>query len=448
MSVRSRITLLATAVVVFVLVLTATSLVASQRVVLTDNVDEVLQRHVAEIAQEIAAGTLPTTIPGQGDDEAFAYVVDANGEVVASTTRSIDHRPIDAPTDETPQFQTVRPVSGVTNYRVISQRSGALVIVAGTPLDDVDESVATLATGLAVAVPAASLLLAFLVWFLVGRVLRPVEEIRTQVAAIGSGSLDRRVPEPRTLDEVGLLARTMNQMLARLEASSERQRRFVADASHELRSPLARIRAELEVDRAHPDSADPAATSRSVLEEVDILQGLVDDLLTLARSDGAASQSRPGLVDLDDVVLGEVDRLGGARGAVDISGVSGAQVLGDPIQLSRVVRNLLDNALRHGGLGITVTLREQDGDAVLAVADDGRGIPAEDRERVFERFARIDEARAASDGGAGLGLAIVRGIATAHGGTVVVDPTFSPGARFVVRIPLAKSGWADPGAVP
>lgn len=435
-NIRTRITVLATVIVVVLLGLTGVALVAAQRAVLTDNVDEVLERHATELADQIDAGTLTETIAGQGDDESFARVTDTTGRLVASTARTVADVAGSVPEGESPTFTTVHPSSVDSAYRVMEQRHGDLVIITGTPLDDVDDSVATLSSGLAIAVPAASLLLAFLIWLLVGRVLRPVEDIRRQVAEISGTSLDRRVPEPGTRDEIAKLARTMNDMLERLEASASRQRRFVADASHELRSPLTRIRAALEVDLAHPESADPVATHRSVLEDTEGLQRLVDDLLILARRDDTSASSRRELVDLDDIVLREVGRLGVP---VDVSAVSGAQVVGDATQLARVVRNLLENAERHGGSVVTVALREDRDAVVLSVGDDGPGIPAQWRERVFERFARIDESRSSLEGGTGLGLAIVRELVVAHGGTVEVSGEHSPGALLVVRLPLPAS---------
>jgi signal transduction histidine kinase len=432
-SVRTRITALATAIVLLVLVLTGAALVAAQRTVLTDSVDEVLQRHSAEIASQIDTGELPDVISGRGDEEAFARVIDSSGTVTSSTADDSDRITVGMPSGTAARFDSVLPRDGGVAFRVMSQRHGDLVIVTGTPLDDVDDSVATLVRGLTLAVPAASLLLALLVWLLVGRVLRPVEKIRSQVAGIGGSNLDRRVPEPGTRDEIDRLARTMNEMLARLESSSDRQRRFVADASHELRTPLARIRAELEVDLAHPGSADLLATHRKVLEDADALERLVNDLLTLARGDVAESPGHREPVDLDDVVLDEVWRLGAP---VDISGVSAAQVPGDSTQLARVVRNLLENAVQHGGSKVSIVLREEGPEAVLTVTDDGPGIPGPLRERVFERFARADEARTTSAGGVGLGLAIARALVVAHDGTIAVDPEHPGGARFVVRLPL------------
>jgi signal transduction histidine kinase len=270
-----------------------------------------------------------------------------------------------------------------------------------------------------------------------------VEAIRREVAGIGTAGapgLDRRVPVPPGDDEVARLARTMNGMLDRLEDGAARQQRFVADASHELRSPLARIRSEIEVDLAHPDGADPTATARSVLDETVGLQHLVADLLALARSDAGtgASGRPPGPVDLDEVVGRLVRRVReGGRVAIDARGVGPARVTGDPDRLGRAVANVVDNAVRHADSTVTVTLAEQNGSVRLTVADDGPGIPPDQRDAVFERFARLDTARSAGDGGTGLGLAIARDTVTEHGGTIEVDPGHTPGAQLVITLPAA-----------
>jgi signal transduction histidine kinase len=290
------------------------------------------------------------------------------------------------------------------------------------------------------------------VWWLVGRTLRPVEAIRREVAGIGAGGagLDRRVPVPAGDDEVSRLARTMNGMLDRIEDAARRQQRFVADASHELRSPLARVRAEVEVDLAHPGGADPDATAASVLAEVVAMQHLVDDLLALARADAGVDAGERGPVDLDDLVDRQARRLRAAgRVAVDSRGVSAAQVVGDRDQLARAIGNVVDNAARHARTTVTLAVREDGGTAVVSVADDGPGIPPERRDDVFERFHRLDGARTAPAGGAGLGLAIAREIVVAHGGTIVVDPAHGPGARLVITLPLAPSpSTAAPPAGP
>ena len=293
-------------------------------------------------------------------------------------------------------------------------------------LDDVDEAIAELVASLAWIIPLATVALAALVWFVVGRTLRPVERIRAEVAEIGLGELDHRVPEPPGDDEIARLAVTMNEMLARLEASARRQQQFVADAAHELRTPLTRMRTELEVDAARA----------SQLDEIVALQRMIDDLLLLARGDAGGAR-RAERVDLDDLVLDELRALPAPPPTVDRRGVSAAQVIGDRDELRRVVRNLLDNARRHATASVTVELAEGDGRATLAVTDDGPGIPTDRRAEVFERFSRLDAARSAGGGRAGLGLAIVHDIVARHGGTVTVDDGPAGGARFVVDLPTA-----------
>ena len=318
------------------------------------------------------------------------------------------------------------------------------MVHVAAPLDDVEESTGLLARSLALAVPAVTALLAALVWALAGRTLRPVEAIRREVAQIGATDLRRRVPVPPGDDEVARLARTMNAMLDRVEDASDRQRRFVGDASHELRTPLARMRSEIEVDLAHPDRADLVATHHSVLDEAVGMQRLVDDLLRLARADGTGDGAGDGTghaggdtaVRLDLVVAGEVSRArADAPVAIDATDLAPVPVAADEAELRRIAANVLDNATRHARSHVVVAVRAGDGTAELTVTDDGPGIPADQAERIFERFARLDDARSAADGGAGLGLAIAREIAERHGGTLTVDVGHRDGARFVLRLP-------------
>jgi signal transduction histidine kinase len=444
-SVRFRITLAAALAVAAVLAVTSVVLVAHQRRVLTENLEETLATRAAALARAAAADRLPPVLDPVGDDDGQAQVLDGGGEVLAATPGTAEGPPLAPapPGGGDPVIRTADLLAGDDEdepepFRIVSLRAGDAVVHVAAPLDDIAETTALLARSLAVAVPAVTLLLAALVWTLVGRTLRPVEAIRREVDGIGAGRLDRRVPVPPTGDEVSRLARTMNAMLDRIEDGARRQERFVADASHELRTPLARIRSEIEVDLAHPGTADPAATSRSVLDEAVAMQHLVEDLLALARSDAAAVPRRSVPVDLDDLVARQVRRLrAGGRVAVDSRGVEAARVTGDPDQLGRAVANLVDNAVRHARAAVTVSVSTSGDDAVLAVADDGPGIPAERRDEVFERFTRLDGARSAGDGGTGLGLAIVRAVVEGHGGTVVVDPDHAPGARLVVSLPRA-----------
>jgi signal transduction histidine kinase len=438
-SLRFRVTALAGVAVLAVLTAAGVGLTLTHRAFVTASLDETLGDRADVLAERVRTGhslasaDLPT-------DDVVVQVVDGDGTVLAAS-RDVPARRI---WSDTPRRTTVTdgtmPNTG-TDARVLATPVGdATVYVAGT-LEDVEASTSALTRSLLVAVPTASVLLAALVWVLVGRVLRPVEAIRAEVDRISAGDLDRRVPEPPTADEIARLAHTMNAMLERLAVAADRQRRFVADAAHELRSPLARMRAELEVDEAHPETADPTATAAGVLAETTTLQRLVDDLLLLARGDaGALEQRHRATVDLDEVVHRGVATFRAAgESRLDVGPVTPVQVDGDADQLQRVVGNLLDNAVRHARDRITVTLREEPGGwAELVVADDGPGVPPVDHERMFERFTRLDEARSARDGGAGLGLAIARDIAERHGGSVAIDPDGAPGARFVLRLPAAR----------
>ena len=245
------------------------------------------------------------------------------------------------------------------------------------------------------------------------------------------------MPVPPTDDEISRLAETMNAMLDRLEAASRRQREFVADASHELRSPLAAFRTQLEVALEHPGDADWTAIAEELLADSDRMERIVGDLLYLARTDALPPEPSATLVDLDDIVLDEVNRLRSHAGVqIDTSQVSAAPVRGSGEELRRLIRNLLDNAVRHARSSVRVELVTNGDEVVLAVEDDGPGVPSEQRQRIFERFVRLDAARS-TDGGTGLGLAIVQAITVRHSGEVSLEPS-AGGARLVVRL-LAPS---------
>ena len=307
------------------------------------------------------------------------------------------------------------------------------------PLDDALAATGTVTGLLVIAVPVLLVLLATLIWLLVGRALRPVATIRREVDAIGPAELHRRVAEPATDDEVARLARTMNRMLARLESSAIAQRRFVSDASHELRSPLASLRQNAELARSYPDRIDAQELAATVLEEGGRLEDLVESLLLLTRLDETGRPRTREPVDLDDLVLADARRLRDRGGVeVDTSGVGPGRVHGDARMLARALRNLTDNAARHARANVAVSVRDLGGVVELRVDDDGAGIPAGDRTRVFDRFVRLDEGRARDAGGSGLGLAIVAEVAAAHDGTVAVAESPSGGARFVLRLPSAS----------
>ena len=247
------------------------------------------------------------------------------------------------------------------------------------------------------------------------------------------------MPEPATGDEIARLATTMNRMLARLESSQARQRRFVSDAAHELRSPVASIRQHAEVALAHPESTPIGDLAGTVHAENLRVEGLVDDLLLLARLDEGAREAEE-QVDLDDIVLAEAARLRAANLlTIDTSGVGAGRVLGRSAELERVIRNLVDNAARHAEAVIALAVIDTGASIVLTVDDDGPGIPAADRDRVFDRFVRLDDARARDGGGSGLGLSIVRAVVEAHGGEVRFAEGADGGARVHARLPAAPS---------
>ena len=269
--------------------------------------------------------------------------------------------------------------------------------------------------------------------------------IRSEVAAIGGATMHRRVPAPATDDEIGRLAHTMNAMLGRLEASATRQRQFVSDASHELRSPVTAIRADLEVALSEGDHADWPTVAREVLAEESRLEALLADLLILAATDEGASV--PAGAEVDVAELAQVEAARPHRVPVAAEVDDPAPVAGSEGQLARVVTNLVDNAARHAStavrvsvMPVAVTPAPGSGGARwwrLTVDDDGPGIPAADRERVFERFTRLDDGRVRDAGGAGLGLAVVRSIVARHGGRVGATGSPLGGARLVVELPAA-----------
>ncbi|MFF8918254.1 sensor histidine kinase [Streptomyces sp. NPDC015032] len=281
------------------------------------------------------------------------------------------------------------------------------------------------------------LLGALLTWVTVGRALAPVEAVRREAAEITANDLHRRLPVPPARDEISRLATTLNATLDRLDRAVTRLRTFTGDVSHELRSPLTTLRTRLELALARPDSAHWPQVAAEALEDTDHLQGLVSDLLLLARLD-AHHAPHHRQVDLTPLTH-DLARQPGATLPVEIDAASPAPVLGNAAHLTRLLTNLMENARRHAATTIQVRVAVDGQDVVLEVTDDGPGIPADDRERVFDRFTRLDDARTRQDGGTGLGLAIARSIATTHGGTLTAQaPTGSQGgARLVLRLPKA-----------
>ncbi|MDQ3660028.1 MAG: HAMP domain-containing histidine kinase [Actinomycetota bacterium] len=441
---RVRITAAATIIVGVALLVSAVAMVVFLRRSLTADVRAAASLQAEAAVTGLESGEAEGAIPVGDGEEEFVQVLDATGRVVASSanltgapaiveltpgdTRQIANAPtVDRPLEDGPFLAVAKPAS---------TPRGLLTVVVGKTLEPVTESSEAVTTLLGSGVPLLLLVVGAVTWHVVGRALAPVEAMRTQVDAISITHLDRRVPTSSGTDEVARLGATMNQMLGRLEGGQERQRRFVSDASHELRSPVTTIRQQAEVALAHPDGTTIEELAGVVLEEDLRLQHLVEDLLLLAKIDEGTLRLRTGPVDLDDLLFAEAGRLRTTTDRrVDTGGVSAGRVSGDGGQLSRLVHNLIDNAARHSLGAVALSLGEREGKVVLAVEDDGSGVPPSERHRILERFVRLDDARDRDSGGSGLGLAIVAEVAGAHGATVSVLDSPLGGARFEVAFP-------------
>lgn len=326
--------------------------------------------------------------------------------------------------------------------RVVALAAGPpadrVTVLVARPTADLTNSVHVLRRTLLVMFPLLVIVLAVVAWRVVGATLRPVEALRAGAEDITGGARAGRLPVPDSRDEIHRLAVTLNDMLHRMDKARARQRAFVADAAHELRSPLTNMRTELEVAQRLPDTTDWPALTDDLLTDVDRLSRLVDDLLLLARADDATTRPAPRAVETVELgqLLGEVaDRYPAVeyeRPAVP------RPVHGDRDAIGRVVANLLDNAVRHANASVRLAVTADGAYQMISVSDDGPGIPAADRERVFDRFTRLDDARARDAGGSGLGLAIVRELVRRHGGTVALRGAVpAPGLRVDVRLPAA-----------
>lgn len=443
-SVRARTTLLATLVSGAALAAGALLLLTTLDRSLHRAGDDLALGRVRDLAALAGQGNLPRTLTSiRGEGDGVGQVFTRDGTVLAASPNVAGRAPITG--DAAGPRPTMRVLRGAPDdaetedYRVwtstASSPQGPVTVVVGASLESVSEASRTLRRDLAVGVPLLVLLVATGTWVLVGRTLRPVEDIRTEVAAISEEDLDRRVPVPPSDDEVGRLAVTMNGMLERLQEGSRRQRDFVADASHELQSPLTALRTQLETALAGHGDAWPDA-ARPLLADTAEMERLVHDLLYLARvSDASVPRSRR-LLDLDDLVLEEVARIRPTTSLeVSTTEVSAAPVVGDEEDLRRLVRNLLENAVRHATRVVRIRLGSHHDTVALDVLDDGPGVPAADRDRVFDRFFRSDSSRSRGSG-SGLGLAIARSIAESHGGELrMEDSAF--GAHVALRLPAA-----------
>jgi heavy metal sensor kinase len=455
--IRLRMTLCYLALLAVALGAVGTFLVLRLRADLTSRVDSTLLPAAGQVAHDYGQEGLRefpdsarTVLHG---DRATGQLLAADGRVLmvfgdpVSRRRTLDRIDLAAVIrgETVSRTRNLDPAAAPFRLaaRPVMRRGRREAVVMGQSLEPVEASVHHVIVLLGLAVPVALAAMAAAGWWLARRSLWPIAHITQTAAAIGATSLDERVEEPRSRDEVAELARTMNTMLDRLEHAVLGQRRLVADASHELRTPLAAMRSEIDVS-LRADDLSPAA--RAVLvsarEEVDRMSRTVEDLLTLATADEGVAIISAEPADLGDVAVAVAGGLRGwaaERGVhLELEAVDPAAIIGDPGQLRRAVRNLVENAIRHSPVGGTVRVRCTVGEATatIEVRDEGPGIPAELRTRIFDRFFRADPSRRRSTGGSGLGLAISRHIAEAHGGRVGVR-SLSQGSAFVLAVPLA-----------
>lgn len=426
-SLRTRISAAATLVVAAALVAGALAFYG----ILSSSIRDAAVRGAEARAEQLAARVDTEGLSAVTElEDDIVQVLDDDGRVVAASEEADGG---DLPDGEGASLATFdgEPMLVVRE----DLDDGALLLAVS--IEDDQGTLATVALLLAVAVAGVTGLVAAITWWVVGRALRPVARIRAEVDDITADRLDRRVAVPASGDEIAALAGTMNRMLDRLDAAATAQRRFVSDASHELRSPLATIRQHAELAQLHPDATSVDDLAGVVHDEGLRMQELVDALLLLTRLDEQAAL-REDPVDLDDLALAEVRRLRAGGATVDGSGIRAARVRGDARLLGQLVRNLADNAARHARSAVAIGVTGRGAEVVLTVDDDGAGVPPDERDRIFERFVRLDEARARDAGGSGLGLAIVRAIAEAEGGGVRVEDSPLGGARFSVVLPAAS----------
>ena len=482
-SLRARVTLAATAGLALALFGVALLLRAELRTSLSNGLDNTARQGAREVAALADAHRLPDPVP-VADGTITVQVLNAQGRIVDASPGADLLVPLLPPGQAAANARTGRalvmegPPHGLPGeIRVVTVATGGgETVIAAVAADQERNTVAALTRALLIGTPLLLLLLAGAIWLVVGTTLRPIAELRRGAQDVTRTGRPSALPVPEAHDEVHSLALTLNDMLSRLGQAQERQRGLVSDTAHELRSPIASIRAQLEVALDHPDSQDWRQTASDVLEDTLRLARLAEDLLVLARLDERDGRRQADLrVDLAALVGAEVSRHDGSRvpvvvagqdqagqdragqdqrgqdqrgqdqGGQDQAGQEPCAVTGDADGLRRMLGNLIDNAVRYAGTRVTVGIARDGPRVRLTVTDDGPGIPPGDRQRAFGRFARLDDARSRDgddQGGAGLGLAIVRATAHAHDGSAWLEDA-QPGLRAVVLLPAA-----DPGSAP
>jgi signal transduction histidine kinase len=442
LSLRARLLALGVTGVALALALGSLVLYAVLTFTVNRTVDDGAFATAQVVSAMVSENTIPNPLPVSGSQ--VVQVIDRSGAVVSGSVSADRLTPLLRPaelakalTGERISIPGARAgLSGTMRAIAVQagRRSTSRSIIVAVPVNDVEQSQRVLRVTLLFAYTPLVVVMALIAWRVIGSTLKPVETLRSGAARISGSDQDERLAVPESADEIRALALTLNDMLDRLAAARGRQRAFVADAAHELRSPLTSMRTQLEVAK-HLGEGGELATD--LLADVARLSTLVEDLLLLAR---AGSDTNPPpvreSVDVRALLIATGDRYAGARVPVSIADGPVVYANVSPEELRRVLANLVDNAVRHARSNVALSVRAEGGRAVLTVVDDGPGIPAAERERVFERFARLDDARDRDAGGTGLGLPIVRELLRRSNGSISLrDNPSGPGLAAEVHLP-------------
>lgn len=443
-SLRWRLAFITTAIVALIVCPGALGLYQlMHRMALTD-LDRRGDMAAQQLADQVRRGSARGETITQVTGFYLLQVIDPQGRVVAYSPVMRGRPPMSSfrpAEDEEPDHEIIR----LSEYEVpiyltairVPTTEGRYTVLAGSPMTVMTQTERAFGLFTVVLIPVVLAGVWVIAWRSVDRALRPLEQMRRELSQVTGGRMSRRVTVPDTEDEVADLAREVNVTLDRLQRFVEGQRKFVADASHELRSPLTALRTQLELALEHPGDEDWPTVAMAALSDADRLQRVVTDVLTLARLDaGVQGEREP--VDLGELARTEAtERLRRVPVHVHVQDVANPVIVhASRTQLVRVLTNLLDNAERHTRTHIQIAVYRDGPEAVLEVADDGAGIPVQDRERVFQRFVRFPESHERDPNGSGLGLPIARDIVTAHGGTLTAEESKEGGALLVMRLPL------------
>ena len=414
------------------------------------NIDNQARADAGQVVALINGNSLPDPIPISG--ALVVQVLDAQHRVVAASAAADRLTPLlnDEELSDTAAGRALT-VSGsragvAGPLRVVSETAGPAnapsTVIAAVSASDADHAAELVRDAALILFPLLLLILAAFAWRVIGRALQPVEALRSAAARISGTDADEELPVPVARDEISALAVTLNQMLARLSQARNRQRSFVSDAAHELRSPVASMQMQLEIAERGADPRPAAILAADVLIDLQRLTTIVEDLLTLAKSDAGDVPVRSVPTDVRELTLHYVDRVEqSADVTLEVRPGPAVQMHTDPDKLGRAFRNLLENALRYAKSRVIVDVSAGPSLLLISVVDDGPGIPVADRDRVFERFTRLTEARDRESGGAGLGLAIAAELVAHLEGTITLsDGPNGRGLRAELRCPRDRTG--------